>query len=141
MEHRIFFTVWKCSCNFFLKCFSLKNILKWYFFIFKKIFLILAHQNNLRTPKNINFKKIKINFLIFFLNTKINKHILARSFCTCCVLWYPFCTSFSTCMVEKVSSCKSNLGLDPKFDYYLWFWLRIFTFRWIFHEQKDAIDS
>jgi hypothetical protein len=41
-------------------------------FIFKKLFLILAHQNDLKTPKNINLKQIKK--LIFFKNTfKIQK--------------------------------------------------------------------
>jgi hypothetical protein len=40
--------VWKCSCDYFLKCFSLKNILK--------LFLKPEYQNDLKTLKNINLK-------------------------------------------------------------------------------------
>jgi hypothetical protein len=43
------------------------------FFYFKKIFLTLVHQNDLKTPKNINLKKKK---LIFFKNAfKTQKQI------------------------------------------------------------------
>jgi hypothetical protein len=58
---------------FFLSSSSLfKNILK-YFFL-KKLFLILAHQNNLKTLKNINFKKIKnFNFFLKILLKYKNK--------------------------------------------------------------------
>jgi hypothetical protein len=47
------------------------------FFIFKKLFLISAHQNNLKTPKNINLKqknKKKIQFLLKVLFKLKNKH-------------------------------------------------------------------
>jgi len=33
------------------------------FFILKKLFLASAHQNNLKTLKNINLKQKKLNFL------------------------------------------------------------------------------
>jgi hypothetical protein len=42
--------------------FTLKYI-KIVFFIFKKLFFILTHQNNLKTSKNINLKEIKKYFL------------------------------------------------------------------------------
>jgi hypothetical protein len=32
------------------------------FFIFLKLFLTLAHQNDLKTPKKINLKQTKIKF-------------------------------------------------------------------------------
>jgi hypothetical protein len=38
------------------KYFLFKNILKLYLFIFKKLFLISIHQNNLKPSKNINLK-------------------------------------------------------------------------------------
>jgi len=41
------------------------------FFIFYKLFLKLKHQNDLKTQKNINLKKKKLNF---FLKTKINSY-------------------------------------------------------------------
>jgi hypothetical protein len=41
--------------NGFLKYFLFKNKLKYIFF--KKILLILVHQNNLKTLKNFNLKK------------------------------------------------------------------------------------
>jgi len=41
--------------------FTLKYI-KIVFFIFKKLFFILTHQNNLKTSKNINLKEIKKYF-------------------------------------------------------------------------------
>jgi len=44
--------VWKNGNSYFLKYFLFKNILK-YFFIFKKLFLILAYQNNLKTIKKL----------------------------------------------------------------------------------------
>ena len=47
----------ECVRDCFLKCFLLENTLKWYFFIFKKLFLISAHQNYLKIQKNINFFK------------------------------------------------------------------------------------
>jgi hypothetical protein len=37
--------------RYFSKCFSLKNILKLIFLYFLKLFLISAHQNDLKTPK------------------------------------------------------------------------------------------
>jgi uncharacterized membrane protein YciS (DUF1049 family) len=43
----------------FSKCFSLGNILKWCFFILKKLFLMSAHQNDMKTLKNINLKQRK----------------------------------------------------------------------------------
>jgi len=48
---RIFRHGWEYDCGYFLKCFSLENTSKWYFFIFKKLFLISAHQNDLKTLK------------------------------------------------------------------------------------------
>jgi hypothetical protein len=46
---------------YFVKCFLFINILKYIFFIFLKLFLILEHQNNLKISKNINLKQKKIN--------------------------------------------------------------------------------
>jgi len=46
------------------------------FFIFKKLFLILVYQNNLKTPKNINLKQKNKNIKFFqkkFWNIKINR--------------------------------------------------------------------
>jgi hypothetical protein len=50
--------VWECNLPFweyercyFLKYFSLENLLKKYFFIFKNLFLILVYQNNPETQK------------------------------------------------------------------------------------------
>jgi len=41
----------------FLKTFFIKKYIKViYFFIFKKLFLTTAHQNNLKPIKNINLK-------------------------------------------------------------------------------------
>jgi hypothetical protein len=48
-----------------------------YFFIFKKLFLILAHQNDLKISKNINLKQRK-NIIFFqkrFWTVKINRTI------------------------------------------------------------------
>ena len=44
--------VWECGCGCFSKCFSCRNVLKWYFFIFKKLFLRSAHQNDPKHIKN-----------------------------------------------------------------------------------------
>jgi hypothetical protein len=48
----------ECVYDCFLKYFSLENTLKWFFYFFK-LFLISVHQNDLKTPKNINLKQIK----------------------------------------------------------------------------------
>jgi hypothetical protein len=37
--------------------FFTQKYIKIIFFIFKKLFLTPAHQNNLKTPKNINLKQ------------------------------------------------------------------------------------
>jgi len=48
------------GCGYFLKYFSLRNILKQYIYILKKLFLKSAYQNDLKTQKkNINLKQIK----------------------------------------------------------------------------------
>jgi hypothetical protein len=41
---------WKCDCDCFLKCFLCRNASNDVFFIFLKLFLRSAHQNN---PKHI----------------------------------------------------------------------------------------
>jgi hypothetical protein len=51
---------------FYLGC------IKIIFFIFKKLFLISAHQNDLKTPKNINLKQRKKN--------KINSNFFKNAF-------------------------------------------------------------
>jgi hypothetical protein len=53
--------VWKCGYDYFLKCFLFENVSK-------KLFLISAHQNNLKTPKKYLFEVKKIKKLIFFKN-------------------------------------------------------------------------
>jgi len=53
--------VWKCSYSCFLKCFSCRNASKWFFFIFWKLFLRSAHQNDPKIQKKLIFNK-KINF-------------------------------------------------------------------------------
>ena len=56
----IFKHVWEYDCGYFSKCFSFENASKWcFFFILKKLFLISAHQNNLKTLKSINLKQKK----------------------------------------------------------------------------------
>jgi hypothetical protein len=40
--------VWDCDNNDGSKYFLLRNALKYIFFIFKKLFLILSHQNNFK---------------------------------------------------------------------------------------------
>jgi len=43
-----------CDSGCFSKCFFARKYIKIiFFFIFKKLFLILTHQNNLKTPKKI----------------------------------------------------------------------------------------
>jgi len=42
-------TIWKFF--YFLKYFLFRNILKYYFFIFKKLFLILVYQNDFKILK------------------------------------------------------------------------------------------
>jgi hypothetical protein len=55
--------VWKCSYGCFSKCFLCWNALKWCFFILKKSFLRLAHQNDSKyTKKKLIFNKTKLNF-------------------------------------------------------------------------------
>jgi hypothetical protein len=50
--------------------FTRKYIKIIYFFIFKKLFLISAHQNDLKTPKTYKFEaKKKIKNFKFFLKT------------------------------------------------------------------------
>jgi hypothetical protein len=44
-------TIWKYSCFYFVKYFLFRNVLKYYFFIFKKLFLILMYQNDLKIQK------------------------------------------------------------------------------------------
>jgi hypothetical protein len=41
--------VWDCGNGEGLKCFSLRNTSKWSFLFFKKLFLTLPYQNNLKT--------------------------------------------------------------------------------------------
>jgi hypothetical protein len=57
----------------FQKTFYSENHQKYIFLIFKKLFLISAHQNDQKTPKNINIKQKLINkikiFSKIFLNT------------------------------------------------------------------------
>jgi hypothetical protein len=56
-----------CGNGYGLKCFPLRKALKWCFFIFKKLFLRSAHQNNLKTYiKYINkiFLKKKLKNMI-----------------------------------------------------------------------------
>jgi hypothetical protein len=51
--------------------FTQKYIKIIYFFIFKKLFLTSTHQNDSKTPKNINLKqKKKSNFYKTFLKHK-----------------------------------------------------------------------
>jgi len=51
-----FGNVWKCDYGCFLKYFYSEMHQNNIFFIFKKLFLISAHQNDLKTQKkNINF--------------------------------------------------------------------------------------
>ena len=40
--------IWDCDSDDGLKCFSFINVLKYKFFILKKLFLISAHQKNLK---------------------------------------------------------------------------------------------
>ena len=47
--------VWKCDYGYFSKCFLFGNKSK-YFFLLKKLFLILTHQNDLKAQKIINLK-------------------------------------------------------------------------------------
>jgi hypothetical protein len=49
--------VWEYDCGCFSKYFLLGNASKYNFFIFKKLFLISAYQNDFKTPQNINLKK------------------------------------------------------------------------------------
>jgi hypothetical protein len=55
----------------FFKVFFTQKYIKIIFFIFKKLFLILTHQNDLKTQKNINLKKNKKNLI--FLKTHYTK--------------------------------------------------------------------
>ena len=57
-----FARVWKCGCCCFSNNFLCWNISKWCFFIFLKLFLRSACQNNPKYTKKFNFykKKIKI---------------------------------------------------------------------------------
>jgi hypothetical protein len=59
--------VWKCGYGYFLKYFLQKKYIKIIFFLFKKLFLSSAHQNNLKIQKNINLKQRKIKNFKFFL--------------------------------------------------------------------------
>jgi hypothetical protein len=52
-------SVWDCGSGGGLKCFSFRNVSKWSFFIFKKIFLTSAHQNDLKTKKKIILNRKK----------------------------------------------------------------------------------
>jgi hypothetical protein len=61
-------SVWDCGSGGGLKCFSFRNVSKWSFFIFKKIFLTSAHQNDLKTKK-IYFKQKKISKFLKMLFT------------------------------------------------------------------------
>jgi len=69
--------VWERGCDYFSKCFSFRNALKWYFFIFKKLFLISAYQNNLKIQKNINVKQKKLKI---FLKRKNKPRICCLNF-------------------------------------------------------------
>ena len=72
-----------CGLRVFLKniivvVFNLKMYQNNIFFILKKLFLILVHQNDLKTLKNINLKQKKKlkNFKFFqkyFCNAKTNR--------------------------------------------------------------------
>jgi hypothetical protein len=59
-ENREKIYVWKCGSGGFLKYFSIKNILKWYFYLKKIIFDI----NTLKWSKNINI------YIYIYINLK-----------------------------------------------------------------------
>jgi len=52
--------------NYFLKYFLFKNILKYIFFYFFKLFFISQYQNYLKTLKKYKFKTKKIKNSIIF---------------------------------------------------------------------------
>jgi hypothetical protein len=54
------FLSWLYGCGCFSKCFSSETYKK--NFIFKKLFLKLAHQNNLKYNKKLFFNKKNLNF-------------------------------------------------------------------------------
>jgi len=47
--------VWQCGCGCFSNNFSCRNACQWCFFIFLKLFLTSAHQNDLKHTKHIKF--------------------------------------------------------------------------------------
>jgi hypothetical protein len=49
--------------------FFTRKYIKIIFFIFLKLFLTSTHQNDLKTPKNMNLKQKKIKKNYFFKNT------------------------------------------------------------------------
>jgi len=57
--------VWECDCDCVFKVFFISKHIKIIFFIFLKLFLTSAHQNDLKTSKHINLKKNKQNLNFF----------------------------------------------------------------------------
>ena len=90
-----FARVWKCGCCCFSNNFLCWNISKWCFFIFKKLFLRSARQNNLKYTKKLIFYKKKLKFFknAVYITFPYKKFILmkikAPNFWSCHIILYP----------------------------------------------------
>jgi len=93
----------------FFKMFFTWKCIKIIFFIFKKLFLISAHQNNLKTPKIYQFEAKKKNqiFKKHFWNAKTNK-VLRNSVKKTCKNFF-IKTAFQTQFFSRPRNTKHSL--------------------------------